>query len=240
MLNLKKLLSIFFIFFLLINQKFTCSNCLDKKDLCFKEKNYFIKKDYVSRKEYIQVDYRDKHDDYQREVYEAAQNITLKESCKLIADVGCGSGQKLFEYFNEFETFGFEVEPNFSYLKTQYPNRNWLFSDLKTWDGLPLFDIVICADVVEHLLNPDDLLNWINKLGFKYLIISTPDRDLLPKLQRTKPKQSQTGPPVNVKHIREWSFLEFNKYLSQYFDIVDHFHTKKEWWGQVVIARPKK
>jgi len=208
-----------------------------EKSLNFKKQNFFIKKEYISRKKYHQFNDTKYEDQYQDEVYKAAFELASKQSCYKIADIGCGSGFKLIKYFKNFDTIGFDLEPSFSFLKTRYPDRKWVLSDFSLQDNLMDFDLIICSDVIEHLLNPDELLNWINNLNFKYLVISTPDRDLLAKKLR-KP-QVKKGPPVNKHHIREWNFAEFNQYISQFFNVIDHFHTKKEWWGQTIIATKK-
>ena len=235
MADFKRIISLFLIVNCAIFQKTEATSSSTEGDLSFRDQNYFIKKDYISRTEYKPLNDTHSTDEYQDEVYAAAFNITSQEVCQVIADVGCGSGFKLLKYFKNFKTIGFEIDPNISFLKATYPERQWYFSDFSMRDDLAQLDIVICADVVEHLIDPDQLLNWIRKLNFKYLVISTPDRDKLPPVQGRYPH----GPPWNPHHIREWNFAEFEKYISQYFDIVDHFHTKREWWGQTIIATKK-
>lgn len=43
------------------------------------------------------------------------------------------------------------------------------------------FDLIICSDVIEHIEDPDILLNYIKSFAGKetYIIISTPERDIL-------------------------------------------------------------
>ena len=154
-----------------------------------------------------------------------------------IADIGCGSGYKLIKYFDSYNTIGYEIEPTLTFLKKKYPHKSWQESRLGSCPENQTADLIICADVIEHLLNPDELLNFINRFSFKFLVISTPDRDKLPEIQQSC--QSQNGPPVNLAHVREWSFSEFRTYVNQYFDVIEHFHTQQEWWGQVIIAVKK-
>ncbi|PKN03727.1 hypothetical protein CVU75_00835 [Candidatus Dependentiae bacterium HGW-Dependentiae-1] len=216
-----------------------CISSLAETDLNFKNQRYFIKKDYVAREEYVYYDDTANRDECQEEVYVAAFDLFLKERCRVVVDVGCGSAFKLMKYFKDYQTIGFDVSQTLPFLKSQYPERQWYLSDFSmTQMNLPEIDLIICADVIEHLLDPDQLLNWIRKLNFKYLVISTPDRELLPGVQGNK--QCLTGPPQNPKHIREWSFGEFERYMAQYFDVVARFHTKKEWWGQVIVATKKQ
>lgn len=207
------------------------------EDLSFKHAHYFIKPDYMARIRYHHHDDRLLTDTYQDEVYQAAHNLMKDHTLSDIADIGCGSGYKLMKYFASCNTTGYEIDPTLTYLKQKYPNRVWQESSLNSYPQNQIVDLIICADVIEHLLKPDELLNFINRFSFKFLVISTPDRDNLLEVQHSY--QSQTGPPVNLAHVREWSFAEFRTYISQYFDVIEHFHTQKEWWGQVIIAVKK-
>jgi hypothetical protein len=40
-------------------------------------------------------------------------------------------------------------------------------------------DVVICCDVIEHIVNPDILVDYLISLNTKYYIISTPCREIL-------------------------------------------------------------
>ena len=95
-------------------------------------------------------------------------------------------------------------------------------------------DMVICADVIEHVDDPDELIEFIKKMNFKHLIISTPDRNLL----HSKLGRSITGPPVNKHHIREWTFDEFAEYIGEHFDIILHGSIEKE-YGQMIHCKQK-
>ena len=98
----------------------------------------------------------------------------------------------------------------------------------------------ICSDVVEHVLDPDELISFINQIDFKHLILSTPDRDIVQALQKSWGRDvKQHGPPYNIMHVREWSFEEFNRYISMSFEVEEHFMTPMQKECQVIIARPK-
>jgi hypothetical protein len=215
------------------------SDIPSKKHRSFKNNNYFIKPGYICRSTYVPDNHAHNGiDPAQEEVYQEAYAIARECGAQTIGDIGCGSAYKLLKYFSSYKTIGFEVDPNFAYLKSYYPERTWIYGNFNSTLDLPFFDVIICADVVEHLVNPDDLLNWIQRLNFKYLVISTPDRDKLP-LYQIPPEQSQSGPPVNPYHIREWSFAEFEEYVSQFFEIKRHFHNNTEWMAQVIVATKK-
>lgn len=217
---------------------FLCSiGVIHSEEPSFKNQNFFIKDGYISRNFYHHHDDRGFTDGSQREVYELALEIAQAHDLFSVVDIGCGSGYKLMKYFDSFDTTGYEIEPTLSYLKEKYPHRKWINSQLTKTSNSSSVDLIICSDVVEHLVNPDQLLQYIDRFDFRYLVISTPDRDLLLEVQ--KDPQSQTGPPVNSAHVREWNFEEFEQYISQYFTVIFHEHSKDEFWGQVIVAVKK-
>jgi SAM-dependent methyltransferase len=144
----------------------------------------------------------------QREVYEYARAIASDQGCRRILDVGCGSGAKLIHWFppSEFEVIGVELAPTLAYLQKTYLERRWISLDQEA----PSVDFVICADVIEHLSDPDQLLDYIARTGAKWIVISTPDRDSL---------DNHFGPPRNPCHVREWSMPEFREYISIHFEV---------------------
>jgi len=208
----------------------------------YKDQNYFIKKGYIARQHYTHFDDSALKDEFQDEVYFAACVLSNIHQYKTIGDVGCGSGYKLLKYFKECNTIGFEIQPTLDFLQKAYPYREWCISDFSTKPARQECELIICSDVIEHVEDPDQLLSWIDQFNFQYLVISTPDRDRLIHVWTDScyGPQSQSGPPVNITHIREWNFKEFEKYVSQYFDIVDHFHCTREFYGQVVVACKKR
>jgi 2-polyprenyl-6-hydroxyphenyl methylase/3-demethylubiquinone-9 3-methyltransferase len=81
------------------------------------------------------------------------------------------------------------------------------------------YDMIICADVIEHLTNPDNLLNIIsNHISENGIIIlSTPDRDMRRGLNNLR--------SPNKAHVREWNKSELSKYLSSFdFKIINHIN----------------
>ena len=147
-----------------------------------------------------------------------------------VLDIGCGSAFKLLANFQNISKAG--VELNTSWLNQQYPNEIWYsFSD-QTWKTFPA-QLVVCADVIEHVPNPDAFIAYL--LGpqhAQYFVFSTPDRNL-----DTSPWKF--GPPNNESHYREWTFEEFNNYISKYFRVVLHSISNREQRTQLLIAQRK-
>jgi len=200
--------------------------------------NYCIYPKYVSRTEYHHHDDRDLTDGSQKEVYLAAYGLAKQYRLKTVVDVGCGSAYKLLKYFGKYSTVGYEIQPTLDYLKQTYPHKKWDESNLDVSHKDIEVDLIICSDVIEHIVDPDRLLWFLNEFRFKYIVLSTPDRSKLLAVQKVI--QSQTGPPLNPAHIREWSFEEFEEYIRQRFDILRHFNSTEEWWTQVIVGTKRE
>src|SRR6185369_17877571 len=69
--------------------------------------------------------------------------------------------------------------------------------------------LLICADVIEHLVNPMPLIHILQESlkVASYAVISTPDREVF--------GQAPMGPPWNPSHVREWTKDEFTSWLKQ-------------------------
>ena len=85
-------------------------------------------------------------------------------------------------------------------------------------------DIVVICQVIECLLEPDDLIKFIKSFNAKYYIISTKCRNVIYKQYSSrKIPVCANGPPINTENIREWTFIEFQMYLKNYFKVIDSF-----------------
>ncbi len=199
----------------------------------FYKSKYCIKRGYFHRKKYTYYDNTPLADEWQNEVYEIALNYFNKLNLNSIIDFGCGSAFKLMKFFPNAQTIGIDVKETVEYLKNKYPDKNWI--DVNELDNKNInCDMVICSDVIEHVLDPDDFIDQIKKLGnFKYLFISTPERNIINGFY-------DFGPPKNRHHIREWTGWEFRNYISKKFDIKSHMITNFTQGTQLIIATKKK
>lgn len=152
---------------------------------------------------------------YQIEVYEAARKILTERQFRTVIDVGCGSGHKLIQFFPDVPTIGIETPRTVEYLKKRYPLRIWYATPLWHYEDFPA-DLVICVDVIEHVVDPDLLLHFIRNLSAKRYLISTPERDLMNE-------NTFNGPPRNPHHVREWNKQEFADYIAPWFKIEKHY-----------------
>ncbi|MBC7829042.1 MAG: methyltransferase domain-containing protein [Chitinophagaceae bacterium] len=170
-------------------------------------------------------------DEFQRSVYDLADSFALKFDDASILDVGCGSGYKLVHMLGQYQTTGIEVEPVYSWLLQKYPDRKWLPYQSIGMAELNA-DIVICSDVIEHIKNPDELMDFLKKINFRYLILSTPERDKICG-------KNDYGPPENTSHYREWNTSEFKLYVSRWFNIHEHHVFNDKSISQVAVCSKK-
>jgi SAM-dependent methyltransferase len=161
---------------------------------------------------------------YQHAVYSYAHNVARTSGARTIYDIGCGPATKLLKFFdNSFTLFGVDTPEAISYCRAQHPRGTFFTADLDSPnvtlpDDAPRADLIICADVIEHLEYPEHLLSFITSTlapGGTF-IISTPDRDAL-----YSPGNLQ---PSNPEHIREWNMQEFANFLTSHNISVIHQH----------------
>jgi len=161
---------------------------------------------------------------YQFPVYRYAKKLIREKKIKRVIDVGCGTGTKLafiHKDLPEINITGIDQKAAIEYCENHYSFGNWYVDDIENPDeslGDIKTELVICSDVIEHLLNPDVLLVYLKKKVSRdgYIILSTPERDIF------RGESCMSSP--NKFHVREWNFEEFENYmLFSGFRIIEHF-----------------
>lgn len=191
---------------------------------------YSIRKDY--RENLIQATYDPSGDpaywnedrlksaaSYQWDVYEIAVQLMRERGLKSLLDVGSGPPVKLQALIPDEVDVCLVDQPNTArYAKTLLPMAQFFSANLE--NDFPdigrTFDLVVCADVIEHLVAPDLCLDFIRRhmTPNGLLLISTPERDAL------RGRQCTHCP--HPMHVREWNFREFGCYLaSRGFKVAD-------------------
>lgn len=193
---------------------------------------YGIDPRYAIRNKYHHYDDMKYEDEWQLEVYLHALGVMVKNKFKSVADIGCGSGFKLITYLSDYHTIGYELDVNVARLKSIYPTKDWRVSNFEANREIDV-DVIICSDVVEHLVDPDLLMKYLSRQSFKYLLISTPDRNLAYEDE----DPALFGPPRNYAHQREWSYSEFYTYVSRFFTVIDHRIVNHHQATQLIICK---
>jgi 2-polyprenyl-3-methyl-5-hydroxy-6-metoxy-1,4-benzoquinol methylase len=191
---------------------------------------YCIKRRYRHRlnNTFYDINTEGKSENWQREVYQTAAAHARLHGAKVIIDIGCGSGAKLVHFFENFHTVGFDLEPNVSHLRLRFPTREWRSVNLEE-SVADTAGVVICADVIEHIPDPDRLMSFLARISFDRLYISTPERKLLYGFDHS-------GPPANSAHCREWTMVEFANYISNWFHIESHAISNVLQATQMIVA----
>lgn len=153
---------------------------------------------------------------WQPDVYGDAGRLALTLMARTIVDIGCGEGTKLAALAGSCRTIGIDFGPNVVTARAHHPKLDWREHDLMTGEDLPLSPeelagaILVCADVIEHVIDPHRILSKLAGIlpGASGMLISTPERELWHGVRHM-------GPPTNPHHVREWSIREFDAILAE-------------------------
>ena len=163
---------------------------------------------------------------YQYHVYKKAADLLSKLADRSCLDLGCGYPQKAKELILPVtDDVTLVDQPSMKgMLARDFPEMKFIPMNLEdgATDLLAKYSCVLCADVVEHLIDPDPLMNTIrNTLSFDGVaVISTPERDI------ERGTNCLTSP--KPEHVREWNRAEFHTYLGESgFKVVEHFLAPK-------------
>lgn len=182
--------------------------------------SFFIRSGYRSRNE---VEYfLDETDDtvtWQPDVYPYAAARAKEFGRDVVIDIGCGQAGKLASLAREYPTWsyvGVDFGDNLVWCRDNHPFGEWVEADLESAERLPIDaslvrrSIVVCSDVIEHLVNPMPALSLIRGLlmgGSATAVLSTPAREC-------RSGYDTPGPPRNPSHVREWASDEFQALLK--------------------------
>lgn len=196
---------------------------------------YGLPAGYRQRRQAVYFDDVEFTDEWQREVYEAARVLMLKHGLRTVHDVGCGGGYKLVHLLGEFETVGIDLPQTIDRVRPRYPDRRWIGASFDEID-IPKADLVVCADVIEHVPDPDSLMGFLSRVAIDRIVLSTPDRNLM----HDRRSLAWYGPPENPAHMREWTGEEFRAYVGRFLDIEWHEITNPAQGTQMIVGRRRR
>lgn len=192
--------------------------------------NYFIRSDYLTNpaatfdtsEEIYWDDQRAKNAAaYQKAVYDWAERLIRTRRLNSVADLGCGTAVKLSllqQRMPEVQYFGYDQPNAVRMCREYYDFGEWFpvnFDHPEMIEFAPR-DLVISSDVIEHLDNPDNLLECIKRISDEntLILLSTPER------VRLRGGGCLYSPIKH--HVREWSESEFSRYVeSRGFKILE-------------------
>ncbi len=149
--------------------------------------------------------------DYQYDAYRLAAGIVSLHSLGALLDVGCGPPRKLAELMPSGLRIHLIDQPSTRPIATRLlPEATFTDADLEniTLDLGESFGLIVCADVIEHLLDPDPCLAFMRRhlTPGGLLLLTTPERDVL-----RGPTCDHCPHPM---HVREWNRSEFRAFLE--------------------------
>jgi SAM-dependent methyltransferase len=151
---------------------------------------------------------------HQPDVYAFADWLLRVSRRGTALDIGCGSARKLLA-LGAKRRIGLDYEANIRTCRAHSPAETWIELDLELGDlpDIPDLDpektVVVCSDVIEHLIDPAKLLGLLARLYEMgaIVLISTP--------ARTRARGAEhMGPPSNAAHVREWDLPELERLLD--------------------------
>jgi hypothetical protein len=179
---------------------------------------FCIKPGYIIRSDpiyFADEQYADSDIVHQPDAYKLAAFLARRYEADTIIDIGCGRARKLME-LTALRKVGVDFLSNLQHCRQSFPAETWIEADLENAQDLDIDgqvvkrSIIICADVIEHLVDPTNLLMLLQRLAHFAcaVIITTPERDLVRGTD-------DIGPPANPAHAREWSLSEFKSLLQE-------------------------
>ena len=175
---------------------------------------YFLKPGYRSREQPEYFIDEDLNAVWQPDVYPEAAGLARRLGARKLVDVGCGTAAKLVALHPEFEIVGIDFGSNIEACRGRYDVGKWIEADFDRDNSLGYDDVtgavLVCADVIEHLIHPERLLRLLRRAldsGASALVLSTPERELYNE-------PGHLGPPPNTAHVREWALTELEQFLA--------------------------
>ncbi len=150
---------------------------------------------------------------YQFHVYAWAAHLIRVRHLRSVLDVGCGVGVKLREHIAPVcdDITGIDQPSAIAGAREQRVPATFIEGDLERAGCDPgrTFDLIICADVLEHLLDPRPAMDLITRCCHErsLVLLSTPDR---PRRRGRTNMES-----LKPEHVREWSIDEFARFATR-------------------------
>jgi len=149
---------------------------------------------------------------YQHPVYLLCRDLLRARGARSVLDVGSGPGTKLAELIAPWcrDLVLIDQPSSRDVAARVLPDARFVAADLDAL-GLDLgrrFDLIVCADVLEHLQHPDACLRFIRAHLAEggRAVLSTPERDAL-----RGPGCMESPHP---DHVREWNAAEFRAFVE--------------------------
>ena len=144
---------------------------------------------------------------------------------KKILDVGCGEGMVL-HYFNDSYKVDECYAIDFDEKELEDARNNIPFCNISKGSiyEIPFendfCDLIICSEVLEHLVEPNNAIKELHRVTSKYALLSVPREPIwrILNMVRLKYWNNLGNTPDHRNH---WSKSSFKNFVSPYFEIID-------------------
>jgi 2-polyprenyl-3-methyl-5-hydroxy-6-metoxy-1,4-benzoquinol methylase len=139
---------------------------------------------------------------------------------KSILEVGCGEGEighRIERLFPEARYTGVDIgEEIIAEAQRRFPHLEFATLSIYDVNRQPFdADLVIATEVFEHLERPDEAMNALFQIPFRYLLVSVPREPVWRMLNVARGKYlSDWGNTPG--HVNHWSRLGFKEFLGRY------------------------
>lgn len=156
---------------------------------------------------------------YQTHVYRGVREVMLADKLTSVLDVGCGCPEKLRAYVfpvsNDITGIDILDEIDFEEYGMKYYREDLNVAKL---DINRIFDLIVCADVIEHMRIPTSLLELIKRHSNERtkIVISTPD------------VSSYINVNPHPGHVQAWDGDTFKDFLEALGFVVSSLNLVRE------------
>lgn len=149
---------------------------------------------------------------FQFHVYEMCRNLIATRGYTSFMDVGCGPATKVESLIQSVcnDITLIDQPSSADMIAQRVPSAKFIGLNLEQFD-LNLghqVDLIVCADVIEHLIDPRPCVEFIRRhlADGGLAILSTPERDIV--------RGSSCTSCPKPEHVREWNSEEFKEFLT--------------------------
>lgn len=166
------------------------------------------------------------HQDHNMRLRRAARIIRQLEPMS-VSDLGCGDGG-LLKLLNNYgiTAWGYDFCPGNVYGAIQDRQVDVEMIDVFNTRTVPRWgELTVMTEVLEHLADPHDVLEWVSE-NTRYILVSSPADE--------NPDIDQSTDPC---HIWAWDWQGYEDLVNEHFHVLRHERVE---WSQLILAESRQ
>jgi len=144
-----------------------------------------------------------------------------------VADLGCGDGG-LLKLLNNYgiTAWGYDFTPANVLGAVEDRQVDVQLIDVFNTRTVPRWaELVVMTEVLEHLADPHDVLEWVSE-NTRYIFVSSPADE--------NPDVDQSTDPC---HIWAWDWQGYEDLVNEHFVVLRH---ERVMWSQLILAESRQ